>query len=811
MPLDSPAPTGAIVALYGDLLFGWAFDPSHPDQRLVIEALLDGQCVAIARADQWQPPEQRRGDGFHGFCVRLQPSWLNEGRRLSARIANGGPLLEGSVRLAQPAASKSAPPVAELRFDGGLRVMGWVWDPLDPERHVTVQAYKQERCVAETLADQLHPALLNRPTADHGFSLDLPWALADGKPHQIDIQTDQGQLLPGGQLTVCHWPDGLTALFRRQCVDKSATDPAARDLILTLSRHQDWRAPRALGFEHYPHWRALYEQPDPLPAPRSPLAVGVLLYGVGDDRAEARSRLSAEQQRWQPQMIHRVPGDAVLPGIGQLLAGGCDAVLPLRIGDRLEPHAIDALVPCLQQQPQAAEAAAWVYADCDRDDGQGGLCDPWLKPTWDFQLFLGVDLVSSGLLLSAAVLRAAIQRLQARPPPEPAAASQWHLTLAAVVAVTETDSLPVAHLPRLLYHRAADGPRSQVARAEAADADARRAALQWLVETLAPGAQVQPCPRHPALNQVIWPLPEQLPTVSCLIPTRDRVDLLRPCIQGLLEQTDYPHLEIIVIDNGSSCPETLAYLNRVSRLGVRVLPYPQPFNFSTMNNLAVSHATGELVCLLNNDILIREAHWLKAMVRELLRPKVGAVGAKLLWPNTMVQHAGVVVGINGLAAHVGNDWSIHDLGYLGLNQVARCYSAVTGACLLLRRRDYQEFGGLDAVRFPVNFNDVDLCLRLRERGLKVVWTPQARLEHLESASRGHDAESAQAARARREQHSLRARCGGLEQADPAYHPALAHDWASGPFGALHVSPLSQKPRFMRENLTFNFTQASFLG
>ncbi|MBK5938443.1 glycosyltransferase family 2 protein [Halochromatium roseum] len=793
MAVAAASPIGAIVALHGDLLFGWAYDPAQPDERLVVEVLVDGQYVAIARADQWQLPGQCDGDGFHGFCVQLKPSWLNEGKVVSARLANGGPELESALCLTDPSASKTAPPIAEVRFDGGLKVLGWVWDPLDPQRHVTVRAYEHERCIAESRADLLHPALIDRETADHGFMLDLPWSLADGKAHRILLQTDQGQLLPGGAVTVCHWPDGLTGLLRQQCLEAAEVDPEVRELILTLSQHQDRRAPRALGFAHYAPWHALYERPDPLPSLQSPVAVGVLLYGDGDGAAAARSRESVERQRWPARMIEQVAGDAVLPGIGQLLGHGCEAVLPLRIGDQLAEHAIDTLVCCLRT-PLGAETQAWVYADSDRDDGHGGACDPWLKPAWDFRLFLGVDLVSTGLLLTAEVLRAAIRCLQTNPPPLEAASSQWHLTLAAVVAVTETDNLSVVHLPRLLYRRAADNARSLVDGLDAADQSARRAALQWLVKHLEPGARVEPCPVHPALTQVVWPLPEQLPTVSCIIPTRDRVDLLRPCVEGLLRQTDYPSLEIIVIDNGSSCPETLEYLAGLPALGVRVLPYPHPFNYAAMNNLAVDRAAGELVCLLNNDILIREAVWLKAMVRELLRPNVGAVGAKLLWPNSMVQHAGVVVGIHGLAAHVGNHWQIHDLGYLGFNQVARYYSALTAACLLLRRSLYQQLDGLDAANFPVNFNDVDLCLRIRERGFKLVWTPHARLEHLESASRGHDDEPAQAARSRREEHRFRARWCLRRAVDPAYHPGLAHDWGSGPFGALHANPMSKCAR-----------------
>ncbi len=809
-------PVGAITALYGDLLCGWAFDPVQADQRLAVEIQLDGQPVAVARADQWQPAvESLPGDGFHGFAIQLKPSWLQRGRRLSAWVANLGVLLDGQIDLTARPEAKPALPVAEVRFDGGLRVLGWVWDPLEPNRHVRVRAYEHERCLAETIADRLHPALIDRPTADHGFILDLPRELADGERHPMTLVDDQGQPLPGGRVTVCFWPDGLGGLLRKSLPAGTDSERARRALLLRLADHQEWITPKAVDFADYPHWHALHEQPEPLPAKPSPLRVGVLIYDATDDGRQARSHDSLAQQRWSPHAVRACAEHELLGALAQLLAAGSDAVTLLRSGDQLAPNAIDALVVALQSEssaaagPSAEHSTAWVYADSDRDDGNGSCCDPWLKPAWDPDLFFGTDLISSGCLLSAALVRRALRQLEPELAPRGMGLS-LHWLLAAVVAITLEEGLEVVHLPRVLYRRAAapssaptsSAPVDEPAAASGLAGDqgsdaialARQPALQWLAGRLAPGARVEGCPGHNGLNRVVWPLPARLPTLTCIVPTRDRVDLLRPCIEGLLSQTDYPPLDVIVIDNGSCCPKTRAYLAELPSRGVRVLAYPHPFNYSTMNNLAVSMAQGELICLLNNDVQVREAHWLKAMVRELLRPGIGAVGAKLLWPNAMVQHGGVILGIHGLAAHVGNQWQIHDAGYLGFNQITRRYSAVTAACLLIRRSLYQELGGLNAVDFPVTFNDVDLCLRIRAQGLALVWTPFARLEHLESASRGRDEEPAQAWRARREQERLRSRWCNLRAADPAYHPALAHDLWSGPYGALHMSPASRRPR-----------------
>src|SRR5690606_11568279 len=205
-------------------------------------------------------------------------------------------------------------------------------------------------------------------------------------------------------------------------------------------------------------------------------------------------------------------------------------------------------------------------------------------------------------------------------------------------------------------------------------------------------------------------------------------------------------------------------------------------------NRAVREATGSIVGLINNDIEVLDSGWLKAMVAQLHQPGVGAVGAKLLWPNGMVQHAGVVVGINGLAAHIGNFWRADDAGYLGLNQVAHQQSAVTAACLLVRKDLYEELDGLDGYRYPVAFNDVDFCLRIREHGKRIVWTPLATLVHAESASRGKEDSPEKRARAQREQYLFIEKWANLVYVDPYYHPALNHDWANGPYNALHGNP-----------------------
>ena len=272
------------------------------------------------------------------------------------------------------------------------------------------------------------------------------------------------------------------------------------------------------------------------------------------------------------------------------------------------------------------------------------------------------------------------------------------------------------------------------------------------------------------------------------------MELLERCITSIRKHTRWPALEIIIVDNDSSQPETHKFLKAAAKSGIRVLSHPGPFNFSQMNNRAVAAAKGDIVGLINNDIEALHDGWLDEIVGQLLRPGVGAVGAKLVWPNGMVQHGGVILGVGNVAGHFGNRLADADWGDHGRNQLAQQVSAVTAACLFLRKNDYIEAGGMDESAFPITFNDVDLCLKLRARGKTIVWTPFARLLHAESASRGKEDAPPQRARAQREIDRLREKWGPVLLRDPAYHPSLNLDPHSHAFGGLALPPRDRRPR-----------------
>jgi GT2 family glycosyltransferase len=282
------------------------------------------------------------------------------------------------------------------------------------------------------------------------------------------------------------------------------------------------------------------------------------------------------------------------------------------------------------------------------------------------------------------------------------------------------------------------------------------------------GLRVDAGPR-PGLRRVRWQLPSALPRVSVIVPTRDQPELLRRCIEGL-QRTDYAPLELIFVDNGTRDPSALSLLRQLAEQErARILRDDSPFNYSALNNLGARAATGDFLCLLNNDVEPLDTGWLKELVAQALRPGVGAVGARLLYPDRTVQHAGLVVGMFGSAGHLMRGAREEDPGPNGEALASRRVSAVTGACLIVRRDQFLEQGGLDP-GLAVAFNDVDLCLRLRSAGLHVLYAAHAELLHHESKSRGYDDSIATRRRLLREAALLQRRFRTDRFEDPAFSP-----------------------------------------
>ncbi len=424
-------------------------------------------------------------------------------------------------------------------------------------------------------------------------------------------------------------------------------------------------------------------------------------------------------------------------------------VMCLQLGDMLHQCALHYVAQAAQEHSRA-----WlIYSDEDRLDKQWHRYDPHFKPDWNPDLLLAQDYLQRGMLHSLQAIKEAGGFSAAYPRWE-----SYELTLR-LLQQRNTDN--IVHIPRVLYH----------AQPQTRDASVQQAAVQAYVQQQNPHIRVAiTATQH---LRVRYPLPDNLPLVSVIIPTRDKLELLMATVDGLLYQTDYANLEIIVLDNGSQDSETRAYLHTMDQQqpSFQVIRHDAPFNYSQLNNLGAKQAQGELLALLNNDLKMQHKDWLQEMVSHALRHDIGAVGAKLYYAGDTLQHAGVVTGLGGLAGHGFKHVLREAPAYQWRPFVTQNIGAVTAACLVLRKSVFAEIGGFDE-KLKVAFNDVDLCLRLRQAGYRILWTPHAELYHLESASRGADDTAKKYRQLQKEIAFMRKRWGDFLQIDPYYSPNL---------------------------------------
>lgn len=425
--------------------------------------------------------------------------------------------------------------------------------------------------------------------------------------------------------------------------------------------------------------------------------------------------------------------------------------------DELHPLALSEVAKAINNHPE------WrlIYSDEDKLDENGLRFDPYMKPDWNYDLFLSHNCISHLGVYHAETVRAVGGFREGME-----GSQDWDLALRCVERLRPDQ---IGHIPKVLYHwRAIEG---STALAPQEKNYAHRAGMRAIAEHLSRSnipARVEDIPGQRGNYRVRYAVPDPAPLVSIIIPTRDKAHLLRACIESIVKKTTYPAYEILVIDNGSVEKDTLAYfaaLRNDSR--IRVLPHHVPFNYSEINNYAAAKASGSMLCLLNNDITVITPGWLEEMVGHACRPGVGAVGAMLYYPNDTIQHAGVVIGAHGVAAHA---YSGHGRGYPGhmsRGRLIQSLSAVTAACMVVRRDVFEAVEGFDPA-LQVAFNDVDFCLRLLEKGYRNIWTPFAELYHHESATRGYEDSPEKLSRFNREVAYMRQRWADFIEHDPAY-------------------------------------------
>ena len=424
--------------------------------------------------------------------------------------------------------------------------------------------------------------------------------------------------------------------------------------------------------------------------------------------------------------------------------------------DLLEPDALYQTAKLLQTKPDAD----LIYSDEDKLT-ENGFDAPLFKPDWSPDFFL-----SYNYICHFTTLRRSLVDEVGGFRSEFDGAQDYDLFLR---VIERTDR--IHHVPRILYHwrRSASSTSDNIRRKPKALEAGKSAIAEYLHRR---GEQA-----HVAVDwrtHAYWVKRDVIePKKVCIIiPARDGIPLLARCIESIVTKTSYTDYEIVIVNNDSETQEARDFFAQTRH---RILHFRGPFNFSAINNFAVEQTQCPWLLFLNNDVEVIEPDWLSVMVEHVQRPDVGAVGARLLYPDDTVQHAGVVLGVGGIAQHAFRDFPAEDPGVNRQLQVTRNYSSVTGACLLTRRDVFDEIGGFDEERLPVTFNDVDLCLKMRRAGYLIVYTPFAKLYHHESATRRRSVEAL-------ETDVMRERWPDLLERDPYYNPNLTRERADFSLG-----------------------------
>ena len=460
-------------------------------------------------------------------------------------------------------------------------------------------------------------------------------------------------------------------------------------------------------------------------------------------------------------VLRTTNGHIVAASNSALAVANGDFVALLDHDDLISNDALFWMVDAINRFPDAAI----IYSDEDKISVNGERCDPYFKSDWNLELFLSQNMISH-----LGIYRRSLVESVGQFRPGFEGSQDYDLALRCIQKIQPSQ---IVHVPRVLYHwRILPGSTALSPGEKSYAQNSGERALADFLTTSELGGQVESLPNgyyriHPAL-------PSEQPLVSLVIPTRNALNLVSQCIESILEKTTYLNYEILLIDNGSDDPAALAYfaqLNLSNR--IRVIRDDGEFNFAALNNRAVAQTNGSFIALINNDLEVITAGWLEEMVGLALRPGVGAVGAKLWYPDDTLQHGGIIVGLGGVAGH--SHWGIsrNDPGYFGRAVLTQALSAVTAACLVVRKSIFEDVGGLDEVNLKVAFNDVDFCLKLIESGYRNVWTPYAEMYHHESATRGADDSPAKKARFSSEVDYMHQRWGHLLANDPYYNANLA--------------------------------------
>lgn len=813
---------------------GWAIDGFRGKEAASLFLFLDERPVANFFCDIDRPDLEGAGlrSRQSGFRFPIPEQYLDgEPHTLSIRFHSGEYLLfsdqEGGM--AKSATVRMHAPVAVRGFVDGLThgaLRGWAVrqdhgstvkqggvDVLVLQDGVEIGRVKTDKHradVAKALGCDPHCGFMFRP----------PARFRDGRPYTFDFRlAATGETLEGSPVSFeypAHLSDTRVARLHN-VVEEMSTQ------LWRLKRElKDMMSERVFMLADYDPWVRQYHaalryrrRQTPWPASRPQPLVSILcpVYRprLKDFTAAVESVLAQTYQNWELILVDDCSKSAELTAAitefcardrriravpqkkNTGISGATNTAIAAARGQYIALFDHDDLLLDVAVEVMIDAAlntgAQILYSDEDKIDDFGRYSDPNLKGDWNYRLMLGQNYVCHFLVIQAATLRAV------GPLRQKYDGAQDHdlvLRLSEIV-----DPSRIVHVPEVIYHwRKTPGSTATEISAKSYAVDAGALAVQDHLKRQGHEVMVSPM-LGVTVYQVDWRFRDE-PSVTVVIPFREQLDVTRRCLDSLLKNTAYKNFEVVLVDNWSASREAAAFVTKVQKdKRVRVIPVEEAFNYSRLNNIACLQSSSEFFVFMNNDVFVEQKDWLRLLVDEALADKtVAAVGAKLVFPDRTVQHGGVILGVGGVGDHANRGRAIDDPFYMGRGICAQELSAVTAALMLCRADAFQEVGGFDETDLSVAYNDVDLCLKLRRAGRKVIYCPYVVAEHHESVSRGDDMSDAHLGRFVYEEQVMLARWAAEIRNDPFYNPNFSS--AGGIFQELSVTalrpPAAEEPR-----------------
>lgn len=404
--------------------------------------------------------------------------------------------------------------------------------------------------------------------------------------------------------------------------------------------------------------------------------------------------------------------------IGQEQATG-EWIILAHEGMIFSPHTLLEMTIAIQKNPKVK----LIYSDEDALTKNSQRCDPHFKSDFNPDLFYSISYIGTAFASNTTMINTIGKTSRS---------THQCIAYDLIIRIWEyMGNNSIYHIPKILFHFEKTDKNYYDKECELHILKEHFTRISQSV-TITQGL-------HPEIHRLHWQLPNLLPLVSIIIPTRDHLDILQTCVESIQQKTTYPNYEIIIVDNQSQANETIHYFDQLSQNDhIKILRYDEAFNYSAINNFAVTQTKGEVIVLMNNDVEVISSNWLDEMVSHVIRADIGCVGAMLYYPDNTIQHAGVILGLGDVAGHAHKYVTRGSSGYFHRACCVQNFAAVTAACLAVRKRVYEEVAGLNDKNLTVAYNDVDFCLKVQRLGYRNLWTPYAELYHHESKSRGKE-------------------------------------------------------------------------